>query len=72
MSLRISHLDGLYCLIEASRFIWELDCGKKDRRLFQKAIKTLDKIARQTHDLSILPMVNAAMGICSLRYAMTW
>src|SRR2546422_1025084 len=37
----------------ASRFIWALDCGKKDRRLFQKAIKTLDKIARQTHDLSI-------------------
>ena len=37
----------------ASRFIWELDCGKKDRRLFQKAMKTLDKIARQTHDLSI-------------------
>src|SRR5215831_493795 len=37
----------------ASRFIWELDWGKKDRKLFQKAIKTLDKIARQTHDLSI-------------------
>jgi hypothetical protein len=37
----------------ASRFIWALDCGKKDRRLFQKAIKPLDKIARQTHDLSI-------------------
>ena len=37
----------------ASRFIWALDCGKKDRRLFQKAIKTLEKIARQTHDLSI-------------------
>ena len=37
----------------ASRFIWALDCGKKDRRLFQKAIKTLDKIARQAHDLSI-------------------
>jgi len=37
----------------ASRFIWALDCGKKDRTLFQKAIKTLDKIARQTHDLSI-------------------
>src|SRR5712691_8334459 len=37
----------------ASRFIWELDCGKKDRRLFTKAIKTLNKIARQTHDLSI-------------------
>ena len=37
----------------ASRFLWELECGKKDRRLFQKAIKTLDKIARQTHDRSI-------------------
>ncbi len=37
----------------ASRFIWTLDCGKKDRRLFKKAMKTLDKIARQTHDLSL-------------------
>jgi transposase-like protein len=37
----------------ASRFIWELECGKKDRKLFQKAMKTLDKIVRQTHDLSI-------------------
>ncbi len=75
----------------ASRFIWELECGKKDRKrgtfqmpvdsllthtqrytrfrqtncslllpsrekcrkLFQKAIKSLDRIARQTHDLSI-------------------
>src|SRR5437899_373367 len=37
----------------ASRFIWTLDCGKKDRRLFKKAIKTLDKIVRQTHDLRI-------------------
>ena len=37
----------------ASRFIWELDCGKKDRRLFQKAIKTLNTIARQTQDLSL-------------------
>src|SRR5713101_2945678 len=37
----------------ASRFIWELDCGKKDRKLFKKAIKSLDRIARHTHDLSI-------------------
>src|SRR5713226_4658420 len=40
-------------LDRASRFIWEIDCGKKDRKLFQKAIKSLDKIARQTHDLRI-------------------
>jgi transposase-like protein len=37
----------------ASRFIWALDCGKKDRKLFKKAIKSLDKIARHTHDLTI-------------------
>jgi hypothetical protein len=54
----------------ASRCIWALDCGKKDRRLFQKAMKTLDKIVRQTHDLSIFTMVRAVMEICSLRYAM--
>ena len=43
----------LLLMDRASRFIWALDCGTKDRRLFQKAMKTLDKIARQTHDLSI-------------------
>ena len=37
----------------ASRFIWALDCGKKDRRLFKKAIKTLNKIVRHTNDLSL-------------------
>ncbi len=37
----------------ASRFIWELDCGKKDRRLCKKAIKTLNKIVRHTNDLSL-------------------
>src|SRR5918911_3511719 len=40
-------------LDRASRFIWELDCGKKERQLFHKAITSLDKIARQTHDLSL-------------------
>ncbi len=37
----------------ASRFIWALDWGKKDRRLFKKAIKTLNKIVRHTNDLSL-------------------
>jgi transposase-like protein len=37
----------------ASRFIWELECGKKERKLFQKAIKSLDRLARQTHDLRL-------------------
>ena len=54
----------------ASRFIWALDCGKKDRRLFQKAMKILDKIARQTHDLSksLADGDSAVMAICSLSY----
>jgi transposase-like protein len=37
----------------ASRFIWAWDCGKKDRRLFKKAIKTLNKIVKHTKDLSL-------------------
>src|SRR5215470_1955592 len=40
-------------LDRASRCIWELECGKKDRTLFQKAIKSLDSIAKQTHDLRL-------------------
>jgi transposase-like protein len=40
-------------LDRASRFIWEIDCGKKERKLFLKAIQSLDKLARQTHDLSL-------------------
>src|SRR5207245_932697 len=40
-------------LDRASRFIWEIECGKKERKLFYKAIKSLDKIVRQTHDLSL-------------------
>ena len=43
----------IWLMDRARRFIWEFDCGKKDRRLFQKAIKTWDKIASQTHDRSL-------------------
>jgi transposase-like protein len=38
----------------ASRFIWELDCGTKDRKLFKKAIAILDQLVSRTHDLSLL------------------
>jgi hypothetical protein len=38
----------------ASRFIWELDCGTKDRKLFKKAIATLEQIVNRTNDLSLL------------------
>lgn len=38
----------------ASRFIWELDCGTKDRKLFKKAISILEQIVNRTTDLSLL------------------
>ncbi len=38
----------------ASRFIWALECGKKDERLFRKAMRILLKVIRKTDDLSLL------------------
>jgi transposase-like protein len=38
----------------ASRFIWELKCGRKDERLFKKVIRTLEKLVNKTQDLTIL------------------
>lgn len=38
----------------ASRFIWELKCGKRDRALFEQAMHTLADIVKQTDDLMLL------------------
>jgi len=38
----------------ASRFLWELKCGGKDRALFKKALRTLEKLVNQTRDLSLI------------------
>ena len=38
----------------ASRFIWELQCGEKDRTLFEDAMQTLAEVIEQTQDLSLL------------------
>ena len=38
----------------ASRFIWALDCGPKDCKLFKKAIAALEQIVNRTNDLSLL------------------
>ena len=38
----------------ASRFLWELRCGKKDRRLFRKALRTLNKLIVRTKDISLI------------------
>ena len=38
----------------ASRFIWALDCGKKDRDLFLSAIQTLKEIILRTGDVTLV------------------
>jgi hypothetical protein len=38
----------------ASRFLWHMECGKKDKKLFKGAIKQLEKVIQKTQDLSLL------------------
>jgi len=38
----------------ASRFIWELECGKREYSLFEAAMKTLSQVVERTGDLSLL------------------
>jgi len=38
----------------ASRFLWDLRCGRKDRKLFKKALGTLEQLVNQTQNLSLI------------------
>jgi transposase-like protein len=38
----------------ATRFIWEMGCGRKDRKLFKQAIRQLCRVMKQTDDLTLL------------------
>lgn len=38
----------------ASRFLWELSCGEKERSLFEQAIQTLAQVVEKTTDLALL------------------
>jgi transposase-like protein len=38
----------------ASRFLWELDCGKREQSLFQQAIETLCEVIQQTEEVSLV------------------
>src|SRR5499426_4607913 len=38
----------------ATRFIWEMHCGRKTRKMFQKAIRLLCQVIEQTGDLTLL------------------
>lgn len=38
----------------ATRFIWELECGRKDRKLFLKAIKTVENLVNRTQNITLI------------------
>jgi transposase-like protein/IS1 family transposase len=38
----------------ASRFIWDLSCGERDRALFEQAMQTLAQVVQHTNDLTLL------------------
>ncbi len=37
-----------------SRFLWELDCGKREERVFRQAIERLVEVREQTDDVTVL------------------
>src|SRR5215471_15208780 len=38
----------------ATRFLWEMHCGRKDRKMFKKAMRLLCQVIEQTGDLTLL------------------
>jgi hypothetical protein len=44
----------LVLMDRATRFIWELRCGEKERGLFEAAMQTLSQVIEQTEDLTLL------------------
>jgi hypothetical protein len=38
----------------ATRFLWEMQCGRKDRKLFQHAMRLLCEVIEQTGDMTLL------------------
>jgi len=52
----------------ASRFIWELERGRKDRKLFKRAPRTLAKVIKKRKTSPCLPTANGVMEIYFLRF----
>lgn len=38
----------------ATRFLWQMECGRKDRKLFRKVLRTLSKVIKKTGELTLL------------------
>src|SRR5262249_60456480 len=39
----------------ATRFLWDMPCGRKERKLFKQAMGLLCQVIEQTGDLTLLP-----------------
>src|SRR5438132_14126015 len=50
----------------ATRFIWDMHCGRKDRKMFKKAMRLLCQVIEQTGDLALLTEARGAMGVSYL------
>src|SRR4029450_4360156 len=46
----------------ATRFLWELRCGRKDRKLFQQAMRLLCDVIQHTSDLTLLTDGEGRLG----------
>jgi len=44
----------LVLMDRASRFLWEMHCGRKERKLFKQAMHLLCDVIQQTSDLTLL------------------
>ena len=60
----------LLLMDRASRFIWMLECGKKDRQLFTQAIQTLEQIIQDAEDVTLLTDGERRYG--NLLFAICW
>ncbi|MCP5013759.1 MAG: IS1 family transposase [Ketobacter sp.] len=60
----------LLLMDRASRFIWTLECGKKDRKLFEQAIGTLEQIVQESEDLTLLTDGERRYG--NLLFSICW
>jgi hypothetical protein len=41
-------------MARATRFLWDMPCGRKDRKMFKKAMGLLCQVIQQTGDLTLL------------------
>ncbi len=37
----------------ASRFVWELDCGKREEHVFRQAVERVGEVSEQTDDITV-------------------